>query len=1129
METGNVSPGGFASNSSIWILGTWRDLSLFIGPPLFIIPLVYLAAGIWGTGDVYMFAISCAALGHHVPGLIRAYCDRALFRRFRFRFTLAPVFFLAVCLFCSSYDYSGLAVVVYLWGVWHGMMQAYGFARIYDAKIKSFEKLVCRLDFLLCFFWFVSGTLASPDRMSHIIREAYRAGVPFIQPQWLERVNLLFWLGAIIVTAIYLGFNAFQYRKGNRVSPLKFLVLLSSIGLWWITSVTIPDLLLGIAMWEIFHALQYNVIVWAHNRKRAASTKDVGSLLRILFRPQLSMVFLYGSIVLSYGGLSYVNSGLESNELKTFVTSFFIASALLHYYFDGFIWKVRDVDLSETMGIQANDSLAGSPSKQYVPLLKWLWFVLPLTVLIVLQASQTSATKTDFTGRIRLDLSRAVVTSVPLSSEARYRLGKACLERNRYGEAITHLQAAVNVRENFIDAWVDLGTAYQLRSQTDEDLSSAVNAYKKSLGYAPRLASANSNLGLILVSQQLFEEALKYLLVATEVEPNNSLMRGNLADSYFALGRYAEAAGQYRLAIKTEEDPEYRAFFEAQVARAQSASENKLGPPPRQTKRSEAKLRQSRNYSNIYAQDYVGPEVCGECHSEQYDLWKEHPHRKMNLNVDQDSMLGDFSGTELIYAEGKAKFETENNNYFMTLFQGDVAVRRYQVTRTVGSRFIQMYIGVLVMGSRSPDNRRAEAEGKLPFSYSLTRKAWYPETFDDPWHKAEFDSDGALSDAYRFYDERAGHWATNCAWCHNTYPYAERLKLPSSVTGLQDYWYGFPAKDIKFSSTLQASELTVDTVSLDPKKLVTVGISCESCHFGGRLHAQDAWPIQFVPSGPGLEFTGGSYQKLSDARKDPYVINAICAQCHSSRNPAYPDGSGTWNSREARDLNAGACASQIKCTDCHDPHTAGPTSAENVDEARFNKVCLSCHEDLADDAKRQAHAGHGDSVSVSCMDCHMPRIVHGLSDMVRSHTISKPGDPRMLAKSAPNACNLCHLDESLAWTLNQLEEKWGIKHEPGEAWDSAYGGHLDHPVGQVWLNHNVPVVRQVAVDAYSRSPLGEAQLRELVRILDDEVPANRMMGIVAMERLLKRPLSAGEYSPYANPKERREKINALVP
>jgi hypothetical protein len=49
--------------------------------------------------------ISCRCLrcmGHHLPGMIRAYGDRALFERFKWRFILAPLFLLAVCVAFSG-------------------------------------------------------------------------------------------------------------------------------------------------------------------------------------------------------------------------------------------------------------------------------------------------------------------------------------------------------------------------------------------------------------------------------------------------------------------------------------------------------------------------------------------------------------------------------------------------------------------------------------------------------------------------------------------------------------------------------------------------------------------------------------------------------------------------------------------------------------------------------------------------------------------------------------------------------------------------------------------------------------------------------------------------------------------
>jgi len=36
-------------------------------------------------------------MGHHLPGMIRAYGDRALFQRFKYRFIFAPIFLVVVC------------------------------------------------------------------------------------------------------------------------------------------------------------------------------------------------------------------------------------------------------------------------------------------------------------------------------------------------------------------------------------------------------------------------------------------------------------------------------------------------------------------------------------------------------------------------------------------------------------------------------------------------------------------------------------------------------------------------------------------------------------------------------------------------------------------------------------------------------------------------------------------------------------------------------------------------------------------------------------------------------------------------------------------------------------------------
>ena len=68
---------------NLWILSSWRDLLLYVATPLLLVPMFALAQSRWSAQDIYVFVTAFGALGHHLPGMIRAYGDRALFERFR--------------------------------------------------------------------------------------------------------------------------------------------------------------------------------------------------------------------------------------------------------------------------------------------------------------------------------------------------------------------------------------------------------------------------------------------------------------------------------------------------------------------------------------------------------------------------------------------------------------------------------------------------------------------------------------------------------------------------------------------------------------------------------------------------------------------------------------------------------------------------------------------------------------------------------------------------------------------------------------------------------------------------------------------------------------------------------------
>ena len=524
------------------------------------------------------------------------------------------------------------------------------------------------------------------------------------------------------------------------------------------------------------------------------------------------------------------------------------------------------------------------------------------------------------------------------------------------------------------------------------------------------------------------------------------------------------------------------------------------------------------SWSNVVRTDYVGPATCGSCHAANHEAWKKHPHRFMNQTVSDAAVVGDFSGVEIAYQgfhgagrndtpSGRARFHREDSEYLVSFFTPESEyVRRYRVTRTVGSRVEQMYIGVQVDGPEAKDDDVYTVERRLPFGWDVHGRRWLTVPYFDEDYTV--DAEGTSHKDPRstlLLDDWDG-----CMVCHNTYPYEKRLQLPSKQS------QGFSREDMRgpMSASIKGAKLHED-------ELVTLGISCEACHLGGREHAEHGAKIRFVPGNANLAVSNPALTSFQGAEyKNPFVVNSLCGQCHGRKRPQWPDGGSTTNSSEAFDMQ-GACAGQLKCTDCHNPHVAGPRlGSGGPDDPKHLATCTSCHQKYASESGATAHGRHPVSAGVTCMDCHMPRIVGGLTVITRTHRVNSPTDPRAYTAGTPNACNLCHLDRSFGWTMDALAAGWGVRVDAPRPPEVASG--------LVWSNSPALIVRQVAAEALSRHRMGgESPQGALLGILLEEYPRTRYLGLKSVERLLGRPLSIEEYDVAAPLATRRAQVEAL--
>jgi hypothetical protein len=542
--------------------------------------------------------------------------------------------------------------------------------------------------------------------------------------------------------------------------------------------------------------------------------------------------------------------------------------------------------------------------------------------------------------------------------------------------------------------------------------------------------------------------------------------------------------------------------------------------------------------SNVRPSDYVGPGSCRECHARNYDSWSAHPHRGMNSLATPDTVKGDFSGAAgIAYQGGRANFVREGDRFLMRLERGGVR-RTYEVTQTIGGRFWQRYVGKQLEGPEPAGHHFYTKEHVLPFGYWLEQREWGPVV-----HVGAETTDDQRPDAFDP-PEQGGYYAEysiSCNYCHTTFPlgdlfgrFTNRLgeyaPLPlhwSLRSYLEEAHPDVVAPIADLVDQVGRGEALVRNPMGDweaPKYAVTLGVSCEACHLGCREHVESRGRVlpRFFPTSPHLLVE-------TDGRPPEYGrthdnVNWACGRCHVGKRPQFAGGMATWNSVEYADAMRGACYSKLRCVDCHNPHQAtGRRWSHSPDED--DASCLKCHGQFEPADRRQAHTHHpAGSEGARCMNCHMPRINEGLQDVVRTHAIYSPTRADMIEANHPNACNLCHTDRPIDWTLDRLREWYGKTYDRQKI--AANYPRRDEPVGRGWLASDNPAVRLVAVETLARAR-DARELPRLLDALDDPYLINRQFAYKDLQEMLGVRLHDFGYRYYASSEERRQPLADL--
>ena len=360
--------------------------------------------------------------------------------------------------------------------------------------------------------------------------------------------------------------------------------------------------------------------------------------------------------------------------------------------------------------------------------------------------------------------------------------------------------------------------------------------------------------------------------------------------------------------------------------------------------------------------------------------------------------------------------------------------------RPQGGNYGQAQQIVLVTGSHTLqilwlETGRGRTLEQFPFAYIVAEKTWAPtsETFLIPPELKEYYSIGAWNGACmdchvtqgqsRFvkgsqWDSQVAEFGIACEACHSEgHEHIERNRDP--------------IRRFKIHLTTKS-----DPTVTNPKRLTAPdsGLDCGQCH--------SVWAFNNMADKIDFNRHGASFRPGASDLKQRFVVQPN-TQDHSEQkdfirrtepdffsNRFWGDGMIRVTGREFNGVQASPCfrGGEFSCISCHEMHLETPRSASLKTWARngqlkpkmdTDQACLQCHQTMT--AKITEHTHHAsDSPGSRCYNCHMPRTTFGLLHAMRSHQVSSPSVNESVAYGRPNACNLCHLNQTLAWTAHNL-------------------------------------------------------------------------------------------------------------
>jgi hypothetical protein len=360
MAESSVLSGGVAGKaaaaakpSSGYIVSAAYDNIFFITSPLWALALgIAITFTSLHSSEITIFShtnspekilLGSFIMSHLFIVFFRSNGNKKIYELYPLRFTVVPLaLFLAMCV--SHWVAITASVLATWWDVYHSSLQTFGLGRIYDARAGNDATVGRRLDYLLNILIYAGPILAGSVLMAHTRDfqdyEAVNAMLFAHMGDYIDSKQRYLQFVVMAFGIPFIGYYLWSYwryhKQGYKISPQKVVLLAStaavSIYTWGFNTFGQAFFIMN-----FFHAFQYFGIVWWSEKK---TMMNLFQLQNVAWGKWATLALFLG-IAGAYGFWAQVaDSGTMASGLDLGWNAVIVV-ALMHFWYDGFIWSVR--------------------------------------------------------------------------------------------------------------------------------------------------------------------------------------------------------------------------------------------------------------------------------------------------------------------------------------------------------------------------------------------------------------------------------------------------------------------------------------------------------------------------------------------------------------------------------------------------------------------------------------------------------------------------------------------------------------------------------------------------------------------------------------------------------------------